>query len=135
MHLHISLEILFEIASWLLFIVSQVSYISSYVLRTVTEQYSYTGIQIRYSSYFGKELYTSGTSHRCLQISVHCCLVIRHSPQEARDNEASNTRAIIYFFISYLLRIITHSPHCQVVHDCDRHCRSFISGRIVIYKL
>ena len=24
----------------------------------------------------------------------------------------------------YLLRIITHSPHCQVVPDCDRHCRS-----------
>jgi len=26
--------------------------------------------------------------------------------------------------IHYLLRIITHSPHCQVVPDCDRHCRS-----------
>ena len=98
MHLHISLEILFEIASWLLFIVSQVSYISLYVLRTVTEQYSYTGTQIRNSSDFGKLLYASGISHRCLQISVHCCLVILHS-QEARDNEASNTRAIIYFFI------------------------------------
>ena len=24
----------------------------------------------------------------------------------------------------YLLRIITHSPHCQVVPDCERHCRS-----------
>ena len=28
------------------------------------------------------------------------------------------------FVIHYLLRIITHSPHCQVVPDCDRHCRS-----------
>ena len=26
--------------------------------------------------------------------------------------------------IHYLLRIITHSPHFQVVPDCDRHCRS-----------
>ena len=28
---------------------------------------------------------------------------------------------------TYLLRIITHSPHCQVVPDCDRHCRSLSS--------
>ena len=35
-------------------------------------------------------------------------------------------------FISYLLRIITHSPHFQVVPDCERHCRSSGSFNILL---
>ena len=43
------------------------------------------------------------------------------------DLDSYNSMDIPYYILFayyFWLILITHSPHCQVVPDCDRHCRS-----------